>query len=332
MLARMIKPFGIATVIALVIAGAGLAARAEDWPTKPIHLIHGLPAGSTADTLTRRFADDLSAILGQPIIVEPKPGGGAGGIISMNAIYAAAPDGYTLLIGTSGPMGAAPALAKLPWDPAKDFATISQISEGTFLLCAAASLGVETVPALVTKVRANPGKYNYGSQGVGSSPHLGFELIKLRAGGLDLVHIPYKGSSEIFAALLSGEIHLMLNSYNRQVQEMVKDGKVKVLAVAGPHRIPELPDLPTMAEAGVPGIDVRSWYGLVAPKGLPTELVTRINRAAVAALARPELVAAFKTGGQSARSSTPEEFRTLIAEANRQWRDVVHRAGIKLEN
>ncbi len=325
----ILLPGLLAGLVGLGITGA---TAADGWPTKPILIVVGNPAGGPADTIARLVTGGMAKTLGQPFIVEARPGGGTGGTIAMNAVFSAAPDGYTIGLGTSGPLGAGPALVKLPWDPPKDFTAISQISEGTFLLGVSTSLGVDTVQELIAKVRVNPGRYNYGSDGIGSSTHLGFELFKIRAGGLDVVHIPYKGSSEKNASMLAGEIHLFLNSPSKVVDGMIADGKIKAVAVTSPRRLADLPNVPTMEEAGLPGVDARSWFGLVAPKGLPADIVERLNQAAVAALQQPEVIAGLKTLGQNAHPGTPAELTQLMTDANRQWREVVEKANIKVDN
>ncbi len=322
----------VALAMGLCLGGIVPAARAQSWPTKPIRLVIGNPAGSSADIVTRTLADALQGPLGQPIIVDNKPGGGTGGTIGMQAVFSAEPDGYTLGVGTSGPLGAGPALVKLSWDPPKDFTAVAQISEGTNFLGVAASLGVSTLPELIAKAKANPGKYSYGSDGVGSTTHLGFELFKIRAGNLDIVHIPYKGASEKYPALLAGDIQFFLNSPTKVIDEMIRDGKLKVVAVTAPERLADYPAVPTMAEAGLSGIDVRSWFGVVGPKGLPPAIVERLNREIVATLARPDVIARMKAAGQNARASSPQDFAKLMGDANRQWKEVVEKANIKVDN
>ncbi len=320
------KAFCIIT--AMVFGSVPFEAKAQNWPTKPVRLVIGNPAGSQADIVTRAVANALSPLLGQTVLVDNKPGGGTGGTIAMNAVFTADADGYTLGIGTSGPLGSGPALVKLPWDPPKDFTSVSQVSEGTNIFGVSSSLGVSTVRELVAKVKANPGKYNYGSDGVGSTTHLGVELFKIRAGGLDIAHIPYKGASEKVPALMAGDIQMFFNAPSKIVEELINDGKLRALAVTTPRRLPEFPNVPTMEEAGVADIDVRSWFGLVGPKGLPRAIVDRLNRDVAIVLARPDVIAQLKSAGQTARSSTPEEFAKLMGDSNRQWKEVVEKAKI----
>jgi len=311
---------------------ASLEAAAQAYPSRPVRLLVGNPAGGPADIIARTIGDAISPALGQPVLVENRPGGGAGGALAMNSVATAAPDGYTIGVGTSGPLGAGAVLNKLQYDVVKSFAPISMVSEGVFFLMAAPSLKVNSMVELLKVVKANPGRFNYGSDGIGSSPHLGFELFKLKAGGLFVVHIPYNGADQKTRSFLAGDTQLMLISPTAVLDSLTKEGRMKALAVTYDKRLPQYPEVPSMKEVGLPEVMLTSWFCVVGPAALPAEVVTRLNRELVAALAKPDVQARIRSAGQSVvRSSSPEELGSYIATVNRQWKEVVAKANIQIE-
>jgi tripartite-type tricarboxylate transporter receptor subunit TctC len=306
-------------------------AAAQAFPARPIRMLVGNPAGGPADLIARTIGDAMSPALGQPVIVENRPGGGAGGALAMNGVATAAPDGYTIGLGTSGPLGAGAVLNKLQYDVVKSFTPISMVSEGTFFLMVAPSLKVNSMAELLKLVKANPGKFNYGSDGIGSTPHLGFELFKLKSGTF-VVHIPYNGADQKTRSFLAGDTQMMIISMTAAMDSLIKEGRMKPLAVTYERRLPEYKDVPTMKEVGLEGVELTSWFCIVGSAGLPAEITARLNREVAAALARPDAQARIQSAGQSiVRSSSPEELGAYIANQNRQWKEVVAKAKIQIE-
>jgi tripartite-type tricarboxylate transporter receptor subunit TctC len=318
---------------ALLLAALASGAWAQAYPSRPIRLLVGNPAGGPADTIARVLADAMSPGLSEPIVVENRPGGGAGGALAMSGVANAPPDGYLIGLGTSGPLGTGAVLNRLPYDVLKSFTPITLVSEGLFFLIASPELGANNVAELVKVLAAHPGKYNYGSDGIGSTPHLGFELFKLKAGGLFVVHIPYNGSDQKIRSFLAGDTQLMMIPPGPAIDRYVKDGKMRAMAVIYGHRLPEYPNVPTLEESGIKGVNLTSWFCLVGPAGLNAEVVARLNREAAQALAKPQVQSRIMASGQTVvRASSPEELAAYMANANRQWKDVVARANIKVED
>jgi tripartite-type tricarboxylate transporter receptor subunit TctC len=314
------------------LAALSLFAAAQSYPVRPIRMLVGNPAGGPADLIARTIGDAMAGPFGQPVIVENRPGGGAGGALAMNGVATAPTDGYTIGLGTSGPLGAGAVLNKLQYDVVKSFTPVSMVSEGTFFLMVAPSLNVNTMAELLKYLKANPGKLNYGSDGIGSTPHLGFELFKLKSGTF-VVHIPYNGADQKTRSFLAGDTQIMIISMTAAMDSLIKEGRMKALAVTYERRLPEYPDVPAMKEVGLPDVLLTSWFCIVGPAGLPAEVTARLNREVAAALARPDAQARIKSAGQSiVRSSTPEELGAYIANQNRQWKEVVAKTGIKIEN
>jgi tripartite-type tricarboxylate transporter receptor subunit TctC len=318
-----------------LVAAAALAvsvqAAAQSYPSKLVKIVVPTAPGNAADITARLVTERLAKRFGQPVIVENRPGGGAGGALAMNGVATAATDGYTIGLGTSGPLGAGAVLNKLQYDVIKSFTPVSMVSEGTFFLMVAPSLKVNNMAELLKYVKANPGKLNYGSDGIGSTPHLGFELFKLKSGTF-IVHIPYNGADQKTRSFLAGDTQIMIISMTAAMDALIKEGRMKPLAVTYERRLPEYPDVPAMKEVGLPEVLLTSWFCIVGPAGLPADVTARLNREVAAALARPEAQTRIKSAGQSVvRSSTPEELGAYIANQNRQWKEVVAKTGIKIE-
>ena len=304
----------------------GGPAFAQTYPSKPIRLVIGYSAGGGNDLIGRIVVARLQDKLGQPIVVDNKPG--AQSIVAAELVAKAAPDGYTLLMAPSGPMTINPAIyAKLPYAPEKDFAPISLLAEFPLLLVVGAEQPVKSVRELIEYGRANPDKANYASS---AAPlQLAAEFLNQRTGS-KFQHIPYKGSGEIVQAIMSGQV-LMAFADTGPIAGPLKAGKLRALAVTTAKRTPDFPDVPTMAEAGVPDMTISLWTGLAAPAGTPAEIVALLQKAIVETVAMPEVRTAFKAIAVDPRSSTSEEYRALITSDTARWKAIATAANIKLE-
>jgi tripartite-type tricarboxylate transporter receptor subunit TctC len=320
-------PRAPASCAALALAAA--SATAQTFPAaKPIRIIAPFGAGSTIDIMGRLIAPRLTESLGQPVIVENRPG--AGGAIGMDAEAKAAPDGHTLAIGALGPLAMNPWLyAKTPFDPVKDFAAVSLLATGPVVIVVHPSIPAKTLKELVALAKARPGQLNYGSPGVGSSPHLAGELFKIET-GTNLVHVPYKGNAEAITDLIGGQVSIVFTGVP-PVVPLAKAGKLRVLATTGKQRLVALPEVPTIAESGLKGAEVLIWYGVVAPAATPRDIVVRLNRDIVKAMSAPELRDKFTQLGVDPETSTPEQFAQLIRDEVARWGKVIRTAGIKIE-
>ncbi|MEO8752392.1 MAG: tripartite tricarboxylate transporter substrate binding protein [Casimicrobiaceae bacterium] len=302
-----------------------LPAFGQAYPDKPIKIYHGFAAGGGADLLLRTILPQLSENLGQQVIVEYRPG--AGGNIAMEAVARAAPDGYTLLMGTPG-LAINPSLYKnLSFDPRRDFAPISLIGFVSNVLIVNPALPANDVKQLIALAKAKPGKLNFASSGLGTSLHLAGELFKVSA-GVDIVHIPYKGGAQAMTDVIGGQAEMMWNVLPSALPQ-IKAGTVRALAVTGKARSDTLPDVPTMQEAGLADYTAITWNGILAPAGTPKAIVTRINEAIVKALQSPDMKAKYAANGTELIWSTPEEFAAFISEETVRWSRVIQAADIK---
>lgn len=312
---------------AALVAAASIAA-AQSYPSKPIRLIVPYAPGGAAGILARVVADKMTHGLGQPIIVDHRPG--AGTIIGVDMAAKAAPDGYTLVMGTVTSHAMVTSLStNVPFDPEKDFAPISLIASLPFILVVHPSVPAASVAELVALAKARPGQLNYGSAGNGTSNHLAGELFK-SAAGLDMVHIPYRGSGPAMLDLVGGQIPLMFDLTITALPQ-IAGGKVRALAITSARRSALAPALPTMAEAGAPGVEVVSWFGILAPAGTPPAIVTRLNAEIVKAMQAPDVKELLAGQGADALTSTPQEFAAYISAERAKWARVVREAGIKPE-
>ena len=304
----------------------GAPAIAQTYPSKPIRLVVGYSAGGGNDLIARIVAAKLQEKLGQPIVVDNKPG--AQSIVAAELVAKAQPDGYTLLVAPSGPMTINPAVyAKLPYDPTKDFAPISLLAEFPLLLVVGADQPIKSVRELIDYGRANPGKANYASS---ATPfQLAAELFNQRTGS-KFQHIPYRGSGDAAQAVASGQV-LMTIADTGPIAGPLSAGKLRALAITADKRDPAFPDVPTLAEAGVPNMAISLWTGLVAPAGTPNEIVARLNKAVAETLALMEVRTALDKIAVTPRSTTPEQYRVLIARDAARWKTVATAANIKLE-
>jgi tripartite-type tricarboxylate transporter receptor subunit TctC len=312
----------------LLLAGTPSLAFAQAYPVKPVRIVAPFGAGSTIDIIGRLIAPKLTEALGQPVIVENRPG--AGGMIGMDAVAKSAPDGHTLIIGALGPLAMNPALyPKTPFDPVKDFAAVCLLATGPVVIAVHPSIPAQTVKDLVALAKKRPGQLNFGSPGVGSSPHLTGELFKLIT-KTDIVHVPYKGNAEAITDLIGGQLSIVFTGVP-PVVPLAKAGKVRLLATTGKQRMPNLPDVPTIREAGIEGADVLIWYGVVAPAATPKDVVARLNREIVKIMNTPDVREKFSQQGVDPASSTPDEFAQMIRDEVIRWGKVIRSAGIKLE-
>jgi tripartite-type tricarboxylate transporter receptor subunit TctC len=306
-----------------------LPAAAQDYPTRTITLVVGYAPGGFTDLFGRLLADELTARLGQKVIVDNKPG--AAGTIGGAFVAKAAPDGYTLLVG-SPPHVISPLLqqqqGKAPYAPAADFRSTGLLGSTPSVLVASPSAPFNTLPELVAYAKANPGKLNYASGSVGASSHLSMELFKLEAGKLDIQHIPYKGSAPIATDLLGGRINMVIDNVLFYAP-YIKDGRVKAIAAVSKQRSSLLPEVRTFSELGYSSIEAQAWYMVLTPAGTPTPIVNRLNRELIGAMRNPSI--REKMAGAEFSSSTPDEGDALLRSELAKWSKVVREAGIKAE-
>ncbi len=316
--------FGMCLATLICAVGTIGPVAAETFPTRPIKLIVPQPPGGPGDIFARLIARQLSATLGQPVIVDNRPGGAL--MIGTKDVATATPDGYTLLFAPPGPLTVRPAIAQnLGYDPVKSFAPVALVASSPQILVVSATVPVHSVRELVAYARDNPGKVNLGIPGVGTQPHLIGEMFKQRT-GVSIVTVPYKGSAAV-TDLVAGRVQM----YFGPAQDLLaffSTGKLRPLAVLSSTRRAELPDVPTMAEAGYDGFDVSLWVGIVAPAGTPASIVARLNAAVNAGLASAEVRAHLAELQADARPGTPEDFADFIAAEARKWTDVAKTAGI----
>ena len=309
-------------VLALTTA---LGVQAQTYPSKPVRIVSVGPPGSILDIAPRQLADKLGPALGQPVIVDNKPG--AGGQIAMEAVAKSAPDGHVLGICNFVQLAVNPSMYdRLTYDPLKDFSPVILLYTAPLVLTVHPGLPANTLAELVALVKAQPGKVFYGSSGNGQPPHVLTELFKHLA-RIDVQHVPYKGAAASALAILAGEVAVNMESASAVIPH-IKSGRLKALAITGNKRIATLPQTPTFGEAGVPGMS-DSWVGIVAPAGTPPQIVARLNREFARALEAPELKAYYETAGRNIVASSPEALAALIRDEIPRWREVVKAAGIR---
>jgi tripartite-type tricarboxylate transporter receptor subunit TctC len=313
------------SAVAVLLALAAPAA-AEDYPSRPVRLIIPFPAGGSNDVVGRLVAHQLSQRLGQQVYVDNR--GGAGGVIGTEAAANAPPDGYTLLI-VSIAHAVNPALYKLPYDPVKAFAPVAIFATGPNVLAVNPVLPANSVKELVALAKAKPGELEYASAGIGSFQHLGGELFKLTA-GVRLLHVPYKGGGPAMQDVISGHLKIVFSSLI-QTTPFIQSGQLRALGVGGRVRSPVLPNVPTIAEAGVPGYEANNWWGMVAPAGTPAPIVEKLHGAIQAVLKSSELQQAFAREGATAIEMTAVEFGKYIETETAKWGRVVKESGIQAQ-
>ena len=326
--------FAVAAVrmlVSVAIAATTLiptVARAQGYPSKPIRLVVPFPAGGSLDVVARAIGQKLTEAWGQPIVIDNRPG--AGGNIGADLVAKSAPDGYTILEGALSTHAVNVSLyAKMPYDPIKDFAPITLVAVTPNVLVLNASYPVNNVSELLAYARANPGKLSFGSGSNGSAGHLAGELFKTEA-GIDMVHIPYKGGAPALQALLAGDTQLMFDNLANSAAQ-IKAGKLKALAVTTAKRSSLTPELPTLSETGLPGFDIYTWWGFMAPAGTPKEIVSKWNAEVTRILASAEMKAFFAQQGAEPAADTPEQFAALIKSEIAKYAKIVKQSGAKVD-
>jgi tripartite-type tricarboxylate transporter receptor subunit TctC len=307
------------------------AAWSQDYPTRRISLIVPFPAGSGPDVYARIIGEKLSHRLGQPVIIENRPGGG--GSIGSRTVAKADPDGYTLLFGSTGSVLISPAVAKeAPFDPATAFAPIVQVLRGPFFLSVRSDLPIQTLAELIDYAKKNPGKLNYGTSGPGSLHHLSTEMLK-QVAGIDMVHIPYPGGAQSWTALRSGIVDLIFDSMPGPITTL-QAGKARALAVTGPKRLVDLPGaalsrVPTFEEQGIKGVDVEFWFGILAPAGTAKPIVDKLNAELTAVINEPDVKARFAQQSLEVAAGPADAFDRFITNEAGRWQRLVNSTGIK---
>ncbi|HWL29359.1 MAG TPA: tripartite tricarboxylate transporter substrate binding protein [Burkholderiaceae bacterium] len=315
----------IALMAAALLCGPVLA---QEYPSKPVRILVPFAAGGTVDIAARHIGQALSKKWDQPVVVENRPGGN--GFIATSAAARAQPDGYTLLMAHTGEFSVNPAIfSKVPYDLDRDFVAISLVSDTPLTLAVPADSPIKTVADIVERSRAEPGSITFSTPGTGSYNHLAGEWFASTA-GIKLMHVPYRGGAPASAAVASGEVALGVLGVSA-VNEYVKGGRIRVVAVMTPERLESQPEWPTVEESGVAGIDASNWVGLFAPKGTPADIVKQLNEDVVAAVKTPELKAAFSAGGGSAVGTTSEAFTARIKRELKLNKDIAANAGVRVE-
>ena len=308
-----------------MLASAAHAQTAPEWPTRPITLVVPFPPGGTTDLLARLVAREAGERLGQNMVVENRPG--AGGGIGAAAVARAQPDGYTLVMGTLGTQVTNQFIyAQMPYDSSKDFTPVTLVANTPNVLLVSPKLGISSVEELLEKARQSPGALNFASTSMGGSPHLSGELFNSMA-KVDIRHVPYKGSSPAMTDLLGGQVQMMFDNLPSAMGQ-IQAGTVRALAVTTPERVPRLPDVPTVAEAGLPGYEVNAWFGLLAPAGTPGAVTEHIHAAVADALAQPAIRKQVEALGAIPVASSPQAFGDTIRADTEKWQQVIRDAGI----
>jgi tripartite-type tricarboxylate transporter receptor subunit TctC len=322
---EMDSRLAIASAGLLVLIYAGGADAAERFPSRPVRMIVPFSPGGATDVPGRILAAKLSALLGEQVVVDNRPG--AGGTIGMETVARANPDGYTILM-TATPFVISTNLYKnLPFDPLKDFAPIAQFGSAPNVLIVHPSLGVASVAELVTLARKQPGKIDYASSGNGSAQHL-FGALFLSTAGIEMMHVPYKGSGPATADLLGGQVKVGFPGIAIALQHH-KAGRLRALGVTTAKRSPQMPDVPSIAESGVPGYDATSWLGLAAPKATPKSIVASLHKEIARAMSEPDVRAAFLKTGTDPITTTPEQYGAFVAAEYAKWGRVIRAIGLK---
>lgn len=313
--------------LAAGLMGASVSALADTWPNKPIQLLIPYPPGGSADLLARPVAAKLQERLGQPVVLDYRPG--AGGTIASQQLARAKPDGNTLIVVLAAHAINASLYPKLPYDTRKDFAPVSLVANLPLILAGSPSLKARTVPELIAAAKAAPGQLTFASAGNGNTGHLAGELFDSLA-GVKMTHVPYKGSAQVVNAMLAGEVQLTFDSISTSMPH-IRSGRLKALAVTSARRATLAPDVPTLSEAGVPGFDINGWYAVLAPAGTPSAIVERLSKEIAAVLAQPELRANLASNGYEPVGSTPAALGAHIDAEITRWSKVVKDSGARLE-
>jgi tripartite-type tricarboxylate transporter receptor subunit TctC len=320
----------VAALAALTFSEIALAQDAEQpaYPSKPVRILVPFPAGGAVDIVARTVGDELTRRWGQSVVIENRPG--AGGAIGSKSVAAAEPDGATLLIGTSATLGVVPALMKNPgYDPIKSFAPVAKVADSTLVLVTPAAFPPSSVQEFVAYAKANPGKLSYASAGVGNQTQLLAELFKSKA-GIDVVHVPYKSGAEMVTAILSDQVQMAFPDVSILIP-LIREKKLKALAVTSAKRHPQLPEIPTMIESGIPDYVMTFWSGVVVPAGTPTEIVDKLNGAINDGLRSEAVRDNLAKIGAEASPGSPKDFADFIAVETKKWSAVAKMSGISLD-
>jgi tripartite-type tricarboxylate transporter receptor subunit TctC len=318
----------VTTLVAAAAAIAGPAAIAQSYPAKPVRVIVPFPTGGNTDVLGRLMAQKLSDAIGQQFFVENRAGGA--GTVGADAAAKSPADGYTIFFGTTGALSSAPALqSKLPYDPVRSFAPISALAGAAVVVMVGGTVPVNSLKEFIDYAKARPGKLTYGSAGVGHFLHVAGEAFNAAA-GVQLFHVPYKGAGQALVDMLAGRLDVMIDTIVIYAPH-VQSGKLKALAVGQGKRLSRMPDIPTTAEAGLPGYEFASYFGLLAPTGTPADIVRRLNVEVVKALAASDVIDSLGKMGLEPYPTTPEQYAALIADDLAKWKRLVGQIGIKLE-
>ena len=315
----------VRVVIAVLLAAFGCGAAAETYPSRPVKIVVPFSAGGPADVYARFLAERLQGAMGQPFVVENRPGGGS--VIGTDIVAKSAPDGYTLLLMSNTHTINESLMPSKPFVLMRDFTAVAPINYSDLVLVVNPAVPAKTLAELIALAKAQPGKLNYASSGPGTPYHMAGELFKAMA-GLDIVHVPYKESSGARTGVLGGQVEMMFDAVT-VMNEHVKAGKVRALATSGKTRSAVMPDVPTLAEAGVPGYDAVIWLGLIAPKGTPPEIVARLNAEITKIVSRPDVQADWAKQGAAAMTMAPAAFERYLADDIVKWEHIVKLSGAR---
>lgn len=321
------KSFRCLLAAALLASSGAMAQGAAQYPNKPIRMIVPFAPGGATDYMARAIAQKMQASMGQPVVVENKPGANA--IVGTDAVAKSAPDGYALVLCAFGHATNPYLLTKLPYDSLKDLAPVTLLVTGPLMLAVHSSIPANSVRELIAYMKANPGKLNYASGGSGSSQHFAGELFQSMT-GTKMVHVPYKGTAPAYTDLLSGQVSMIFDNMVTAYPQ-VKAGKLKALGVSSAQRASQAPEVPTIAESGVPGYDTGIWHGFLTTGGTPKAIVAKLNAEIVRALNSPDVKAAFISRGLVPVGNTPEQFDAFIRAEMSKWSKIIREAGIKAE-
>ena len=312
-------------ILAAIVAASALHAHAQGYPNKAVRVIITFPPGTGTDIVGRAVTQKLSELWGQPVLAENRTG--AGGSIGAAVVAKAAPDGYTLLIDSNAHVVTPAIYAKLPYDTQKDFVDIAPLAGGPNVLVAGSGSSVKSLAELIAEAKAKPGQINFASAGIGSGTHLNLEKFKL-ATGIDVVHIPYKGTPEVVSDLLGGRVSYYFAPISPAIP-LIRDGRLRALAVSSAKRSDQLPDVPTVAEAGVPGFEFELWFALWGPAGMPADIVEKINKDVNRALASPDVRERLAKLGNDTMSMSTVEFSRFVRKELDDYARIIKAAGIK---
>ena len=324
---RALKYLGASVAVVLLSLMAVPAAMAQTFPTRAIRIIIGFPPGGAIDTIARVMAPKMAADLGQSVVVENKPG--AGGVIGMQSVARAEPDGYTVFMGTMGNFSITPAIVKdLPYSVEKDFSPVTEVASSGFVIYVNPELPIKTVPELIAYAKANPGKLNFSSSGNAGLPHMAGEMFA-SAAGIKMTHVPYKGSSPSVNDVVAGQVQLTFEAVAVGLQH-VNAGRLRALATMGPQRLAVLPNVPTVAET-IPGFNVTNWFGMAVPTGTPVDRIARIQKSVADALKQPDVLTTLKSLGVDPVGDSPAQFGAYIQQELSRWQKVIAEGNIKLD-